>query len=109
MPDGPQIEFPVFPNKNKTGKQPDFRGRIEMSKALAKEIVEAIKKGDTPYLQIAFWNNTAKATQEEYLYGRMSMDTWFMDKEREKKEIEQQRQDMGQFMDNGSEEDDLFG
>jgi hypothetical protein len=110
MADGPQIEFPVFLNKTKSGKQPDFRGRIEMSKALAKEIVDAIKTGETPYLQVAFWQNEAKATGESYLYGRMSMDLWYMNKEREKREVEQQSQDMGQFMDkDDGGDDDLFG
>jgi len=80
--DGATVEFPIFKNDFKQGKQPDRRGQIEMSKALLKEIVEVARRGDQPILQLAVWENTSK-NGKEYLYCRMSMDEYAMNKAKE--------------------------
>ena len=80
---GATVNFPIFDNTYKKGKQPDRRGQIEMSKALLTEIVEAAKAGDQPLLQVAVWNNTSKKDGTPYLYCRMSLDRYSMDKAKE--------------------------
>ena len=80
--DGATVEFPIFDNDYKKGKQPDRRGQIEMSRALLKEMVEVGRRGETPILQLAVWENVSKKNKP-YLYCRLSMDTYAMNKAKE--------------------------
>lgn len=77
---GATVNFPIFDNSFKKGNQPDRRGQIEMSRDLLKEIVDAAKNGEQPLLQIAVWNNRSKKDDTPYLYCRMSLDRYSMDK-----------------------------
>lgn len=76
------VDFPIYVNENKQGKQPDHRGTIEMTKDLVRAMVTCIKRGEVPQLEIAIWNNTSK-NGLDYMYAKMSMNEWAMNKAKE--------------------------
>jgi len=73
------VDFPIYVNDRKQGKQPDHRGTVEMTKELVKEMVVCIKRGETPMLECAVWNNTSKKGLD-YMYVKVSMNEWAMNK-----------------------------
>ena len=77
------VDFPIYTNDYKKGKQPDRRGKIEISEALLREMVIVKKRGETPILEVAVWNNTSKNGKVEYLYCKLSMNEWEMNKAKE--------------------------
>ena len=73
------VDFPIYVNDRKQGKQPDHRGTVEMTKELVKEMVVCIKRGEVPRLECAVWNNTSKKGLD-YMYVKVSMNEWAMNK-----------------------------
>ena len=47
--------------RRKSDNQPNFRGEVTLSKALLKELVEEVKKGNEAKLAIAAWEKKCKA------------------------------------------------
>lgn len=49
----------LFINDRKTGSQPDLRGRIELTPAVLKELVDIHKAGGKVTLAVAAWNKVS--------------------------------------------------
>lgn len=55
----------LFVNGRKSASnQPDFRGELTLSKALLKELVEAVKSGGEAKLSLSVWKKQSKAGNE---------------------------------------------
>lgn len=63
----PKSEGAVFSNKKTTDKQPDFKGKLAVTKDQIKMLIEMGKNGQEPVLQVAAWNRKSQAGQQ-YLY-----------------------------------------
>lgn len=100
---GAQVDLAVFPNNHKKGeKHPDHRGSFVMTKALLKEMVELVKKDEEVHVSVALWERKAQGSGNPYMFGRMSIDSWKVNKERESGGQEE-KEGATEF-----EEDDLF-
>ena len=78
------VDFAVFDNNyKKTDRHPDRRGKIEMSSALLKEMLTVAQRGEQPLLEIAQWNSSSKDGKTKYLYTKMSLDEYSMNKAKE--------------------------
>lgn len=47
-----------------------------MTPALLKEMVELVKKGETIHVEIALWDRVGRTSGKEYMFGKMSVDEW---------------------------------
>ena len=63
----PKSEGAMFANKKSNEKQPDFRGKVGITKDQIKMLIEMGKAGQDVVLQLAAWNRKSKAGQT-YLY-----------------------------------------
>ena len=73
----PQCSGAIFTNDKKEGKQPDYNGKVEITKPLLKQIVEKMKNGEVGQeggvvVRLALWNNTSKQGRD-YFYTRMDI------------------------------------
>lgn len=82
------VDFAIWPNDKRTGNQPHHRsGKIEMSNALLREMVDAKKRGENVVLQVAAWENESRDTPGlKYLGCKLSCNGWLMNNEAKKKE-----------------------
>lgn len=95
------ITFQVWPNKHKkSDTHPDHRGTITFSKALLKEMVELAKADEDIVVECALWERESRNTSEPYMYGKMSVDEYRVNKNREK--------DASPTGETAKEEDDPF-
>jgi len=68
-----QSDGAIYTNDyKKTEKQPDWTGKVELSKDLLKQLVEKVKAGDIAELRVALWDRTSKAGKE-YKYARLDV------------------------------------
>tara|TARA_R100000664_G_C2721681_1_gene114957 strand:+ start:101 stop:400 length:300 start_codon:yes stop_codon:yes gene_type:complete len=68
-----QSDGAIYTNDFKTGdKQPDWTGKIEISKDLLKQLVAKVKEGEEAEVRVALWDRTSKAGKE-YKYARMDI------------------------------------
>lgn len=68
-----QCDGAIFINNFKKGdKQPDWTGKIEMSKALLKQLVEKVKEGEEAVVRVALWDRTSKENKD-YKYARIDI------------------------------------
>ena len=70
-----QSDGAIYTNKYKqTDKQPDWTGKVALTKGLLKELVNKIKeeKGDSVEMLVALWNRTSK-NGNEYKYARLDI------------------------------------
>ena len=82
------VDFPIFDNGfKKKDTHPDRRGTIEISKALLTEMLTCAKRGEQPLLEVAAWNSQSKDGKTDYLYCKLQMNEYEMNK---KKEAEKQ-------------------
>ena len=63
----PKSEGAMFTNKKSNEKQPDFRGKVAITKDQIKMLIEMGKAGQDVVLQLAAWNRKSQAGQT-YLY-----------------------------------------
>jgi uncharacterized protein (DUF736 family) len=63
----PKSEGAMFANKKSNEKQPDFRGKVAITKDQIKTLIEMGKAGQDVVLQLAAWNRKSQAGQT-YLY-----------------------------------------
>ena len=84
------VDFAIWPNEKRTGNQPHHRsGKIEVSTALLREMVDAKKRGENVVLQVAAWENESRETPGlKYLGCKLSVNGWLMNSEAKKKEDE---------------------
>ena len=84
------VDFAIWPNGSRTGNQPHHRsGKIEVSTALLREMVDAKKRGENVILQVAAWENESRETPGlKYLGCKLSVNGWLMNNEAKKKEDE---------------------
>jgi len=82
------VDFGLWPNDGRSGNQPHHRsGKIEMSDALLREMVDARKRGENVVLQVAAWDNTSRDNPNvKYLGCKLSCNGWLMNNEAKKKE-----------------------
>ena len=70
-----QCDGAIYVNDFKQGdKQPDWTGKIELSKALLKQLVEKVKSNpdENPEVRVALWDRTSKAGKD-YKYARLDV------------------------------------
>ena len=70
-----QSDGAIYTNNYKqTDKQPDWTGKVALTKGLLKELVNKIKeeKGDSVEMRVARWNRTSKSGNE-YKYARLDI------------------------------------
>ena len=70
-----QSDGAIYTNNYKqTDKQPDWTGKVALTKGLLKELVNKIKeeKGDSVEMRVALWNRTSK-NGNEYKYARLDI------------------------------------
>ena len=83
-------------NYKKNDKQPDWTGKVELSRDMLKELVTIIKNGGTGELRVALWNRTSK-NGNEYKYARLDIP---QKKEEPKEEpVEDKADDVDTFTD----------
>lgn len=82
------VDFALWPNDGRSGNQPHHRsGKLEMTDALLREMVDARKRGETVYLQVAAWDNTSREdASKKYLGCKLSVNGYLMNKEAKAKE-----------------------
>jgi len=82
------VDFAIWPNQKQSGNQPHHRsGKIEMSGALLREMVDAKKRGENVVLQIAAWENDSRDIPGlKYLGCKLSVNGWLMNSEAKKRE-----------------------
>jgi len=61
-------------NYKRTSKQPDWTGKITLSKELLKQLVTKMRSenADSAEMRVALWNRTSKAGNE-YKYARLDV------------------------------------
>ena len=68
-----QSDGAIYTNDYKQGDtQPDWTGKIELSKDLLKQLVEKVKSGEVAEVRVALWDRTSKAGKN-YKYARMDL------------------------------------
>lgn len=68
-----QSDGAIYTNDyKKNDKQPDWTGKVELSKDLLKQLVEKVKVGGVAELRVALWDRTSKAGKE-YKYARLDI------------------------------------
>tara|TARA_R100000935_G_scaffold44755_1_gene67750 strand:- start:855 stop:1181 length:327 start_codon:yes stop_codon:yes gene_type:complete len=73
-----QSDGAIYTNNYKENdKQPDWTGKVEMSREMLKELVNKLKTGETAEnggveLRVALWNRTSKKGAE-YKYARLDI------------------------------------
>jgi len=70
-----QSDGAIYTNNYKqTDKQPDWTGKVALTKGLLKELVAKIKedRADSVELRVALWNRTSK-NGNEYKYARLDV------------------------------------
>ena len=73
-----QSDGAIFTNNYKDNeKQPDWTGKVSVSRDMLKELVEKLRGGDTNEnggvdLRVALWNRTSK-NGKEYKYARLDI------------------------------------
>tara|TARA_R110000782_G_scaffold44237_2_gene99119 strand:+ start:185 stop:508 length:324 start_codon:yes stop_codon:yes gene_type:complete len=70
-----QSDGAIYTNNYKqTDKQPDWTGKVAITKGLLKELVTKIKedRADSVELRVALWNRTSK-NGNEYKYARLDV------------------------------------
>ena len=67
---GPKGEGAIFRHEKSHDKQPDFRGKIEITRAQLHALVDRAKENNDPTfeLQGAVWNRVAKESGNAYMY-----------------------------------------
>jgi hypothetical protein len=63
----PKAEGAVFAHKKTGEKQPDFKGKLEVTREQIEMLIQMGKSGQEPKLQVAAWNRKSQAGQT-YLY-----------------------------------------
>jgi len=84
------VDFAIWPNEKREGNQPHHRsGKIEVSTALLREMVDAKKRGENVILQVAAWENTSRDVPGlKYLGCKLSVNGWLMNANAKRKEDE---------------------
>ena len=60
-----QSDGAIYTNNYKQNdKQPDWTGKVELSRDMLKELVTIVKNGGTGELRVALWNRTSKNGNE---------------------------------------------
>tara|TARA_R100000935_G_scaffold44535_1_gene67423 strand:+ start:287 stop:595 length:309 start_codon:yes stop_codon:yes gene_type:complete len=73
MDNKPQSDGAIYTNSYKQNdKQPDWTGKVEITRDLLKELVTIVKEGGTGELRVALWNRTSK-NGNEYKYARLDI------------------------------------
>ena len=92
-----QSDGAIYTNNYKQNdKQPDWTGKVEISRDMLKELVSIVKEGGTGELRVALWNRTSK-NGNEYKYARLDIP---QNKEEPKKEpVEDKADDVETFTD----------
>ena len=68
-----QSDGAIYTNNYKQNdKQPDWTGKVEISRDMLKELVSIVKEGGTGELRVALWNRTSK-NGNEYKYARLDI------------------------------------
>ena len=68
-----QSDGAIYTNNYKQNdKQPDWTGKVEISRDMLKELVSIVKDGGTGELRVALWNRTSK-NGNEYKYARLDI------------------------------------
>ena len=68
-----QSDGAIYTNDYKQNdKQPDWTGKVEISRDMLKELVSIVKEGGTGELRVALWNRTSK-NGKEYKYARLDI------------------------------------
>lgn len=80
MSDYPKSEGGAWPHTKTNEKQPDYRGKIEITADQIRKLIEMGKAGKEPTLTLGIWNRTAKATNQPYLY--ISAEAYFKEDNR---------------------------
>ena len=81
------VDFGLWPNDGRSGNPPHNRsGKIELSNALLREMVDAKKRGENVILQVAAWENTSRENGTKYLGCKLSCNGWLMNNAAKKKE-----------------------
>ena len=67
---GPKGEGAIFRHEKSHDKQPDFRGKIEITRAQLHALVARAKENNDPSfeLQVAVWNRVARESGNAYMY-----------------------------------------
>lgn len=73
MEDRHQSDGQIFTNNFKQAEtQPDWTGKIVLSKGLLKELVKKIKSGNDAEMRVALWDRVSK-NGNEYKYARFDI------------------------------------
>ena len=73
MDNKPQSDGAIYTNSYKQNdKQPDWTGKVEITRDLLKELVTIVKEGGAGELRVALWNRTSK-NGNEYKYARLDI------------------------------------
>jgi len=82
------VDFGLWPNEKRTGNQPHHRsGKIELSDALLREMVDAKRRGENVILQVAAWENSSRDVPGlKYLGCKLSVNGWLMNANAKRKE-----------------------
>lgn len=106
-----KVDFAVFPNDHKKpgDKTPDHRGQVTISKTLLKEMVGLVKADEEVILQVALWDNESKKSKKKYLHGRLSVDTYNVNKNRDKNGRKPETKETGTEAEEDFDNEDLFG
>ena len=86
-----QSDGAIYTNNYKqTDKQPDWTGKVALTKGLLKELVNKIKeeKGDSVEMRVALWNRTSK-NGNEYKYARLDIPQQRQPEPKPEPEVEQ--------------------
>lgn len=110
----------IFPNDNREkDTHPHGRGKIEITEAFMRKLVEIRRGGRLPILSIAMWKREPREGKKGYMSLSVGIDEWAMDKRDEELGLKKDEpaskpaEDMDPFGDpfggESKKEDDPFG
>ena len=102
----PKSKGGLWTNRNKVGEQPDWRGKIDVTKDQINMLVKMGRSGIKPVLQVGAWKRRSEAG-DNYIY--LSAEAYIKPEGQPQQQQQQQRPQQQQGWGDDNQQDDNWG